>query len=56
MRIIGEDTYRDLPNKNHPYSDIADCLQYGAMECYQQSEKTPADIVNDQFEYQSVWL
>ncbi|NIV99246.1 hypothetical protein GWN26_08945 [Candidatus Saccharibacteria bacterium] len=23
--------YKDVPEKNHPYSDIQDCLQYAAL-------------------------
>jgi len=40
MRVIGDESYRDVPNKNHPFSDIADCLQYGAMEGYQVNKST----------------
>lgn len=32
MRVIGEERYRDVPNKTHPFSDIVDCLQYGALD------------------------
>jgi hypothetical protein len=28
LRIIGEEKYTEEPNKNHPYSDVHDCLQY----------------------------
>lgn len=28
-----EGTYKDIPDKVHPHSDIADCGQYGALEC-----------------------
>ncbi len=31
LRVIGEEKYRDEPNKTHPYSDIHDALQYGAL-------------------------
>jgi len=27
-----EGTFRDIPDKTHPHSDIADCGQYGALE------------------------
>lgn len=28
LRVIGDEKYRDVPKKNHPFSDIHDCLQY----------------------------
>lgn len=28
IRSFGEDKYRDMPDKSHPFSDIQDCLQY----------------------------
>lgn len=33
LRVIGEDRYQDVPDKNHPFSDIHDCNQYGALIC-----------------------
>ena len=32
LRVIGDERYRDIPEKNHPYSDIHDCLQYGCLQ------------------------
>lgn len=32
IRIIGDEKYKDIPDKIHPYSDIADADQYGALE------------------------
>lgn len=32
IRIVGDEKYRDLPDKSHPWSDIADALEYGALE------------------------
>ena len=32
LRIVGDEKYRDIPDKTHPWSDIADCLEYGALE------------------------
>ena len=32
LRILGEEKYKDLPDKTHPYSDIQDCLQYTCLE------------------------
>lgn len=31
LRVVGEERYQDVPDKTHPFSDIHDCLQYGAM-------------------------
>ena len=31
LKVIGEDRYHNVPYKNHPYSDIHDCLQYIVM-------------------------
>jgi hypothetical protein len=31
LQVIGYEQYKDEPNKNHPYSDIHDCLQYSAL-------------------------
>ena len=31
LKVIGEERYQDVPDKNHPHSDIHDCLQYIAM-------------------------
>ena len=31
VAVIGRDEYRDIPDKTHPYSDIQDALQYGAL-------------------------
>lgn len=31
LQVIGYEQYKDEPNKNHPYSDIHDCLQYAAL-------------------------
>jgi len=30
-QVIGYEQYKDEPNKNHPYSDIHDCLQYSSL-------------------------
>lgn len=32
IRIIGDERYRDIPDKSHPWSDIADALEYAALE------------------------
>jgi hypothetical protein len=31
LQVIGYEQYKDEPNKNHPYSDIHDCLQYSSL-------------------------
>jgi hypothetical protein len=31
LRLLNKDEYRDVPNKNHPFSDIHDCQQYIAL-------------------------
>jgi len=31
LRVLNEEKYRDVPDKTHPWSDIQDCLQYGAL-------------------------
>jgi len=31
LQVVGHERYKEEPNKNHPYSDIHDCLQYGAL-------------------------
>ena len=52
MAIPGEERYQNEPNKNHPYSDIHDCLQYGALRfasnIVNQEKKQPdlKDIYN----------
>jgi hypothetical protein len=28
LRIVGKEEFKDKPKKNHPYSDVADCLEY----------------------------
>lgn len=33
VRGKNEGTYKDIPDKVHPHSDIADCGQYVALEC-----------------------
>jgi hypothetical protein len=32
LKIVGEEKYKDVPDKTHPYSDIHDCLQYIALD------------------------
>lgn len=32
IRVIGDEKYEDKPDKKHPWSDVADCLQYGCLE------------------------
>ena len=56
MRVIGDESYRDVPNKNHPFSDIADCLQYGAMEGYQVNKAPPVSEDKPYYKPQSSWL
>jgi len=31
VRTIGQESYRDVPDKSHPISDIHDCFQYGSL-------------------------
>lgn len=31
IQVIGEEKYRDVPDKSHPYSDIQDCIQYACL-------------------------
>lgn len=31
VQIAGEERYHDIPNKNHPYSDVGDALGYGLL-------------------------
>ncbi len=31
VQIAGEERYHDVPDKNHPYSDVADALGYGLL-------------------------
>jgi hypothetical protein len=32
LKVVGEERYRDVPDKIHPTSDIHDCLQYDALD------------------------
>lgn len=32
LRVIGAETFREMPDKTHPFSDIQDCLQYICLE------------------------
>lgn len=36
VHVIGEEKPKELPKKSHPWSDIADCLEYGALEFNKQ--------------------
>jgi hypothetical protein len=31
VRIVGQEAYKDTPCKTHPWSDVADCFEYGCM-------------------------
>lgn len=43
-KIAGDSTrYDDKPHKNHPYSDIHDCLQYGALRLGAQQAMLQTD-------------
>jgi hypothetical protein len=40
IQVIGDEKYRDVPDKTHPFSDIQDCLQYICYEInYQQTKE-----------------
>lgn len=52
LRVIGEERYQDVPHKNHPHSDIHDCLQYAALhyadvQFYEEPEKYDFDAYYD---------
>lgn len=32
IRVVGDEKYEEKPNKTHPWSDIADCFEYAALE------------------------
>jgi hypothetical protein len=32
VRIVGDEKYKDTPDKSHPWSDVMDAIQYGALE------------------------
>jgi len=32
VRVVGDEKYKETPDKSHPWSDVMDCLQYGACE------------------------
>jgi len=34
LKVVGDEKYVDIPNKVHPYSDIADADQYATMKIY----------------------
>lgn len=34
LRVLGDERYRDVPEKNHPYSDIHDALQYIVLHIF----------------------
>ena len=38
LQVIGEEAYRNVPHKNHPYSDIHDCLQYASLHVTEDIE------------------
>jgi len=46
LRIIGEEKYKDVPIKSHPWSDIVDCLQYVCLENVRLQVKNTDDGVD----------
>ena len=51
VRGKNDGTTKDEPEKNHPYSDIADCGQYGALEFMGDGTRydEPSEINTDEF-------
>lgn len=50
VRGKNEGTFRDIPDKTHPWSDVADCEQYVAMEYIGEVRiDTEPDINTDEF-------
>lgn len=46
IRIIGDEKYRDLPDKTHPFSDVADASQYIALEYVGNGIRASIDYVD----------
>jgi len=46
LRVIGEDRYKEEPHKNHPFSDVHDCLQY--ICCYVNKELSFDDETDEE--------
>ena len=52
VMIVGQEQLKEVPLKNHPYSDIHDCLQYAALaynfvkDNFDDSAKKDGDIMN----------
>lgn len=49
LRVIGEEKYRDVPDKNHPYSDVHDCQQYAALEFHTDAFVDDGDDYRDDY-------
>lgn len=43
LQVVGDGNYKDVPEKNHPYSDIHDCAQYAALHFTQNEAKSTID-------------
>lgn len=54
LRVIGEEKYRDIPDKTHPYSDIQDCLQYICLE-FSNKSKQNRTLDKDFFKITPAW-
>ena len=59
LRVLGEDKYRDMPDKTHPFSDIHDCLQYISLYYNDQrarQDEKPFNIREYTLPSNSVWV
>lgn len=49
VQVIGQDKFKDIPNKIHPFSDIHDCLQYICMQIHQNITVADTPDLSKQF-------
>jgi len=56
IQVIGEEKFRDEPDKNHPFSDIHDALQYAGMYYQGITDNNQVHIVDKRQRARSVWI
>lgn len=56
IQIVGDERYRDIPDKTHPFSDIHDCLQYGIMHYLGAQKNQLSKLDNPQMRMNSAWI
>ena len=56
LRVIGEEKYRDVPDKTHPYSDIQDALKYICRKISSNLDRPPITFGSPILSFQSDWV